>query len=74
MSSVGRPVLVVFDIDDIEDPKHWSDGKKRFVAFQVCFLAFTAVFGSSLYVCPLFRMLLYLLDLLTQNRLQQCCS
>ncbi|KAL5494652.1 hypothetical protein ACEPAI_113 [Sanghuangporus weigelae] len=43
------PYLVVFARGDPSDPRNWSNGKKAVVSFQVCFSAFAAVFGSSIY-------------------------
>ncbi|KAL5533628.1 hypothetical protein ACEPAG_88 [Sanghuangporus baumii] len=47
--SARAPNLVVFVRGDPSDPRNWSNGKKAVVTFQVCFLAFAAVFGSSIY-------------------------
>ncbi|KAL5519558.1 hypothetical protein ACEPAH_1241 [Sanghuangporus vaninii] len=49
MSARAPHLVVVFTRGDSSDPRNWSNGKKAVVSFQVCFSAFAAVFGSSIY-------------------------
>ncbi|KAH9933622.1 MFS general substrate transporter [Epithele typhae] len=49
MASAANPDLVIFSKTDPEDPKNWSRWRKRLVCAYISTLAFTSVFGSSIY-------------------------
>ncbi|OSD05099.1 MFS general substrate transporter [Trametes coccinea BRFM310] len=45
----GNSELVVFSLNDRDDPPQWAPRKKRLTLALVCIYAFAAVFGSAIY-------------------------
>lgn len=47
----GKDVTIIswFSDDDPENPQNWSQKKKHFVAFEICFLTVAIYIGSAIY-------------------------